>query len=272
MKTGFTQLNFIINAITFFEKASLKGWHERNAGNLTYRLTNDEITSAATFFNDNRHFPLDIPEKSINNLAGEHFLVTNAGSFISNIPGNPCNTLSIIKIDDNLKGYTVLFGDSLHRPTSELFSHLIAHSIKIKQGKRVVYHSHPENIIALSFLLLHTPEAFSNTLWRSNTECPLAFPEGIGVLPFLVPGSLEIALESSKMFEKFNILVWAHHGIFSAGVDFDDAFSLVEVVEKAAKIYLLYSSAGKAVSTITKQNILDECKALGISINRDLLI
>jgi rhamnulose-1-phosphate aldolase len=272
MTKNITDLSFINDALAFFEKADRKGWHERNAGNLTYRLDRAEVESAIPYFNDSRHFALNVPENYIQNIAGEYFLATNAGSFIGNIPKNPTSTLSVVKIDDDAKGYTILIGDGKGIPTSELASHLIAHSIKQKTGKRVVYHSHPEHIVALTFRLPHTPEAFSNTLWRCNTECPMVFPEGIGVLPFHVPGSLTLALESARMLGEYNILIWAHHGVFSVGSSFDDTFSLVDVVEKAAKIYLLFSSGGEPVSTVSRQNILDECKQLGININDKLLV
>lgn len=261
------KLPFMKQALKLFKKADEKGWHERNGGNLTYRLSDDDINASTPYFNDNRHFSLDV---DIGALADGYFLTTNTGSFIGNINEDPFSTLSIAKIDDNGKGYTIVFGDGIHKPTSEFSSHLLAHLKKNKLGYRVIYHSHPEHIIALTFILPLTSEAFSNVLWRSISECALVFPEGVGVIPWKIPGSRDIALSSVGMFEKFNILVWAHHGIFSAGRDFDDAFSLIDVAEKAARIYLLYSSK-EVLSTITKQNIIDECRAFGVEINKGLL-
>ena len=34
------------------------------------------------------------------------------------------------------------------------------------------------------------------------------------------------------------LVVWAQHGIYAAGSSLDDAFGLIETVEKAAEIYL----------------------------------
>ncbi|MDD4125089.1 MAG: rhamnulose-1-phosphate aldolase [Eubacteriales bacterium] len=272
--SGILKLPYMKQALKLFYKADLKGWHERNGGNLTYRLTREEVDASAPYFNDERFFYLDTEVKS---LAGEYFLATNSGSFIGNINDDPFHTLSIVKINADGRSCTVLFGDGIHKPTSELSSHLMAHSGKAATGQRIIYHSHPESITALTFILPLTPESFSNVLWRSISECALVFPEGVGVLPWMVPGSRDIAEASLGMFEKYNILIWAHHGIFSAGYDFDDAFSLVDVVEKAAKIYLLYNNGGNGnnggmvLSTITKQNIIDECAAFGVKINRELL-
>ncbi len=262
-------LPYMERALRLFAKADMKGWHERNGGNLTYRLTDGDVRASEPFFNGERRFNLDIGYKD---LAGEYFLTTNSGSFIGNISGDPYRTLSIVKIGDDGKNAAVVFGDKSQKPTSELISHLAAHSKKAAKGHRVIYHSHPDNIIALTFILPLTPQAFSNVLWRSVSECALVFPEGVGVIPWMVPGSRDIAVASALMFDKYNILVWAHHGIFASGLDFDDAFSRVDLAEKAANIYLLYAGSGKDIlSTITKQNLLDECEVFGLELNRQLL-
>jgi rhamnulose-1-phosphate aldolase len=142
--SGILELSFMKKALKLFKKADEKGWHERNGGNLTYRLSDDDIHASTPYFNDNRNFSLDV---EVGDLAGGYFLTTNTGSFIGNINEDPYSTLSITKIDDNGKGYTIIFGDGIHKPTSEFSSHLLAHLKKSIFGYRVIYHSHPEHII-----------------------------------------------------------------------------------------------------------------------------
>ena len=48
------------------------------------------------------------------------------------------------------------------------------------------------------------------------------------------------------------VVIWAAHGIFGVGRDIDEAFGLVETVEKAAEIYM------KIAHLPWKQSITDE--------------
>ena len=68
------------------------------------------------------------------------------------------------------------------------------------------------------------------------TECPVVFPDGIGVVPWMVPGGREIAVEASKLMKRYDVAIWAHHGMFAAGEDFDLTFGLMHTVEKSAEI------------------------------------
>ncbi len=53
---------------------------------------------------------------------------------------------------------------------------------------RVVYHAHTTNIIALTFVLPLEDRVFTRELWEMATECPVVFPAGVGVVPWMVPG------------------------------------------------------------------------------------
>ena len=67
------------------------------------------------------------------------------------------------------------------------------------------------------------------------TECIVVFPDGVGVLPWMVCGNEEIGLATAKKMETCRIVVWAHHGILASGSSLNDAFGLIETVNKAAK-------------------------------------
>ena len=101
---------------------------------------------------------------------------------------------------------------------------------------RVAYHAHTTNIIALTFVLPLEDKVFTRELWEMATECPVVFPDGIGVVPWMVPGGREIAVATSKLMEKYDLAIWAHHGTFAAGEDFDLTFGLMHTAEKSAEI------------------------------------
>lgn len=68
------------------------------------------------------------------------------------------------------------------------------------------------------------------------TECPVVFPSGVGVVPWMVPGGRAIAVETSKLMEEYDAAIWAHHGLFCSGEDFDLTFGLAHTIEKSAEI------------------------------------
>ena len=91
-------------------------------------------------------------------------------------------------------------------------------------------------MIALTFVLPLRDEVFTREIWEMMTECPIVFPDGIGVVGWMVPGGRDIAVETSRLMRTYNVAVWAHHGMFCSGEDFDLTFGLMHTVEKSAEI------------------------------------
>ncbi|MDR0539731.1 MAG: rhamnulose-1-phosphate aldolase [Spirochaetaceae bacterium] len=259
-------LPFVDAFIRMADDAFYKGWHERNGGNLSYRLTDDERAAAEVFWNAEAGpaVPLEAPASV---LAGDVFLVTGSGKYMRNVILAPEESLALVEITADGAGYYLRWGLSAGgRPTSELPTHLLNHAVKKAAGKRVIYHAHPGNVIALTYILPLTHKAFTRALWESATECPVVFPEGIGVVPWMVPGGKDIAAATSAEMKHRNIVVWAHHGLFCAGADFDEAFGLMDTVEKAAEICVKVLSMGGARQTITEQNFSDLAKSFGVTL------
>ncbi len=250
-----------------------QGWHERNGGNLSYRLKPEEAAAMQPFFNKQNDFlPLEISAK---NLAGDYFVVTGTGKFFRNIALNPEGNLCIAEINAEGNAYRIVWGLSAGGfPTSEWPTHLMNHSIKktvTNDQHRVIYHAHSPAIIALTFLLPLDDKTFSLALWQMITECPVIFPDGIGVVPWMVPGGPEIALITCELMKKYNVAVWAHHGMFCSGEDFDSTFGLMHTVEKAADIYLRIISAGEIRQKISSQNLRDTAKHYGVTLREEFL-
>ena len=97
---------------------------------------------------------------------------------------------------------------------------------------RVIYHAHTTNITALTFILPLDNKIFTRELWEMATECPVVFPEGVGIVDWMVPGGRDIAVASSKLMKDYNVVIWAHHGMFCSGEDLDITFGLMHTVEK----------------------------------------
>ena len=53
-------------------------------------------------------------------------------------------------------------------------------------------HCHATNLIALTYVLENNSDFFTRKLWEGSTECLVVFPDGVGILPWMVPGTDEI--------------------------------------------------------------------------------
>ncbi len=253
-----------------------QGWHERNGGNLTYRMRPEEVEQCRPFFKE-------IPGEWVNmgvqadNLAGEYFISTGSGKFFRNVSLAAQDNICIVEINEAGDSWRIVWGlEKGGRPTSEFPSHFMNHSVRkaATNGEyRVIYHAHPANIIAMTYILPLTARDFSRALWQSATECPVVFPGGVGVVEWMVPGGSEIAMATSELMKKYDAAVWAHHGLFVSGPDFDITFGLMHTIEKAAEIYVLALSAGqgKIRQTITDDNLRAIACDFGVTINEEFL-
>lgn len=233
----FLESEFVQGFIRMADDGWNQGWHERNGGNLSYRVKPEEVESVKENFAAKEWQPI---ETTVPKLAGEYFLVTGSGKYFRNVIIKPEDSICMIELDEKGENYRIVWGlVNGGKPTSELPSHLMNHEVKkeMTDGRyRVIYHAHTTNVIALTFVLPLTDEVFTRELWEMATECPVVFPGGIGVVPWMVPGGREIAVETSKLMKDYDVAVCAHHGMFAAGEDFDLTFGLMHTVEKSAEI------------------------------------
>lgn len=249
----------------------LQGWHERNGGNLSYRMTEKDVADAQSLFSpEPRHF--DLPEP-IREVSGEYYMVTGTGRYMRNVILDPEGNFGIIRIDEDGSGYSILWGLEDSRPTSELPTHLMNHAKRKEAtgGKcRVIYHAHPANTTALTYTIEPDARTLTRILWQSETECAVVFPEGIGIVEWMVPGGMEIARATCALIDKYPAVVWAFHGVFASGSTFDEAFGLMHTIEKAAEIYIKAKSVG-IVNTITDDNLRKLADAFSVHLNPDFL-
>ena len=154
---------FVQDFIKMANDGFLQGWHERNGGNLSYRLKPEEVELIRPRLNESGEWTeigTEVP-----GLAGEFFLVTGSGKYFRNIIVDPEVCLAIIEIDYTGTKYRIRWGlVEGGRPTSELPTHLMNHEVKkrITNGKhRVIYHAHTTNTIALTFVLPLDDQVFT---------------------------------------------------------------------------------------------------------------
>ncbi len=254
-----------------------QGWHERNGGNLTYRMKEEEVAECRPYF---KEVPGEWDELGVqaDNLKNEFFISTGSGKFLQNVGLEPQNNICIVEINNAGDSYRIVWGlENGGRPTSEFPTHFMNHSVRkrVTNGaNRVIYHAHTPYIIALTYVLPLKAEVFTRMLWKSATECCVVFPGGVGVVPWMVPGGPEIAKATCALMEKYEAAIWSFHGLFVSGADFDTAFGLMHTIEKAAQIAsiaLAASKGGQPCQVITDEELRMIGKDFGVTLNEEVL-
>ncbi|MGM9682656.1 MAG: rhamnulose-1-phosphate aldolase [Eubacteriales bacterium] len=215
------------------------GWDERNGGNISYLLKEEEVAEYLDTGKVIRTISIGFSAKE---LAGKYFIVTGTGKYFKNVEKDPETNLGIIRIAKDGTTAELLWGYSDGgRFTSEFPAHMMSHIVRLNADPehRVVMHTHPTYTIAMNSVCPVDEKEFTHRLWQSNTEAIVVFPDGVGVLPCMVCGTNEIGEATAAKMKDFRLVVWTNHGIYGTGKDMDEAFGLIETVEKTAQLYML---------------------------------
>lgn len=237
------------------------GWDERNGGNISYLLKEEEVKEYLDLNNVIRTIPLmgvNEVDFDASPLEGKIFIVTGTGKYFKNVEDDPETNLGIVRIGNGGKEVELLWGyKDGGRPTSEFPAHMMSHMarLSVDPENRVVMHSHPTNTLAMNFVHELDEKKFTHTLWEMCTECIVVFPDGVGVLPWMLCGTTEIGVATAEKMKEFRLVVWAMHGIYGAGKTLDETFGLIETVEKAAQIYMLTAHLPR-INTIKDEDML----------------
>ena len=145
-------MNNVINEVTEILSLLYKhNWDERNGGNLSYILSEEEVKTVCDPTRVLRSFEFDF---DMSPLIGTYFIVTGTGKYFKNCLKDPENNLGILKVVskskvDLLWGYT-----DGGKMTSEFPTHLMCHieRLKLDPLHRLVIHCHPTNLIAMTHI------------------------------------------------------------------------------------------------------------------------
>lgn len=245
----------------------LKGWDERNGGNVSLRLLAEDVEPfRSDFVADPRCVELTQPATE---LANCWFLVTGSGKFFRNVQLAPQENLVLLQLNHNGTAYHIHWGLSQGGfPTSELAAHFQSHIVRmnVTSGRdRVIMHCHATNLIALSFVQELDNASFTRLLWEGSTECLVVFPDGIGIVPWMVPGTDGIGTQTAEQMQEHSLVLWPFHGIFGSGPTLDEAFGLIDTAEKSAEIMVKVLSMGGKKQTISGSQLTALAKRFGVT-------
>lgn len=245
----------------------LKGWDERNGGNISLRLDAEDVEP---YRNELSKTPRCVElSQAAEGLEEGWFLVTGSGKFFRNVQLDPADTLALLQVSQDGMAYRIYWGlENGGLPTSELAAHFQSHAVRkqISGGKdRVIMHCHATNLIALSYVLPLDHATFTRKLWEGSTECLVVFPDGIGIVPWKVPGTDDIGAATAEQMRSHSLVLWPHHGIFGSGPTLDEAFGLIDTAEKSSEILVKVYGMGGMKQTITRAQLVALGERFGVT-------
>lgn len=241
------------------------GWDERNGGNISYLLKEAEVAPFLDVTKVIRQIPMIFDATQ---LAGNYFIVTGSGKYFKNVADEPSENIGIVRVAADGKSLDLLWGlDDFAVPTSELPSHFMSHiaRLAVDPENRIVMHNHASHLLAMSFTHSLDEKDFTRTLWQMCTECLVVFPDGVGIIPWMVPGTNEIGEATAEKMKTTRLVLWPQHGIYGAGRDMDEVFGLIETAEKAAQVYTYVCAQGGIKQTISDKQLWQLADAFGVA-------
>ncbi|MEQ7216030.1 rhamnulose-1-phosphate aldolase [Enterococcus asini] len=241
------------------------GWDERNGGNISYLLDEEDVKPFLDLDKVVREIPMIFDASK---LAGRYFIVTGSGKYFKNVINAPAENLGIVRVAANGKSLDLLWGlENDAVPTSELPSHFMSHiaRLEVDPENRIIMHNHASHLLAMTFTHEMDEKAFTRTLWQMCTECLVVFPEGVSLLPWMVPGTNEIGEATAAKMKETRLVMWPQHGVYGAGKDMDEVFGLIETAEKAAQVYTYVCAQGGVKQTISDADLWRLADAFGLT-------
>lgn len=219
------------------------GWAERNGGNITVNVTDlvDEEIRQMPAISEVKQMGITLTA-----LKGCYFYCKGTGKRMRDLARRPMENGAIIRILDDCASY-VIIADQPVSTTSELPSHLVVHAHLIEQGSpyKATVHTHPIELIAMSHNRAFLGrDVLTRLLWSMIPETKAFCPLGLGIVPYTLPGSNQLAEATLQELQDYDVVMWEKHGVFAKGLDVMDAFDQIDVLSKSAKIYMSAKAMG----------------------------
>lgn len=237
---------------------------EGAAGNLSVCVAD---TVRADRFTDIADYPLPL---AVPELAGHTLIVTGAGCRLRDVAANPHGTLAVLHVHPG--GHTATLhthpARQFTRPTSEFNSHLGVHQYQWVNTRRplsAVAHAQPRRLTFLSHIPAYRQADYLNArLLRWQPETVIQFPQGMGVLPYLLPGSAELMQASAPLVAVHRLVIWSQHGVLAHSPRHAvHAADLIDYAEAAAHYEVLDLHTGQRADGLPPPAIADIARVYG---------
>ena len=121
-------------------------------------------------------------------------------------------------------------------------------------------HTHPIELVAMT----HNPEflgkdVLTRLLWSMIPETRAFCPKGLGIVPYTLPGSQELADRTIALLDDYDVVMWTKHGALAIGTDLIEAFDQIDLLSKSAKIYESARSMGFGPTGMSDAEMQERC-------------
>jgi rhamnulose-1-phosphate aldolase len=221
-----------------------------------------------------RRFPLSEPIElplPAPALAGKMVIVTGSGRRLRDIHTDPAANLGVVMIDGD--GRTGQLHTSprrlFERVTSEFNSHLAVHNDQVDRtgtNLHALLHAQPPHLTYLSHIPAYRDQAYLNRqLLRWEPETIINLPEGIGVLPYQLPGSPAMMAANVAGLRAYRIVVWSKHGVMArSDISVTRAADRIEYAETAAMYEYMNLVAGNQGEGLTQEELREVVRAFNM--------
>lgn len=200
-------------------------------------------------------------------LVGATFIVSGSGCRLRAIAEEPIANLACILVEKDGQAGKMFTSPNrqFERVTSEFNSHFAVHVDQMRSRDiqlHTVVHGQPIHLTYLSHISRYQDWRYlNNHLLRWQPETIINFPDGLGVLPFIMPGSEEQMTSTIQVMRTHKMLVWSQHGVVARSDDsILHALDLIEYAETAAHYEYLNLLADEKSEGLTPQQIRSICE------------
>jgi rhamnulose-1-phosphate aldolase len=221
-----------------------------------------------------RRFPLSEPFElplAAPALAGMQVIVSGSGRRLRDIHADPAANLGVVVIDaDGRSGQLYTSPRRLFaHVTSEFNSHLAVHSDQIERtgtNFHALIHAQPPHLTYLSHLPAYRDQAFFNQrMLRWEPETIINLPEGIGVLPYRLPGSPAMMEANLQGLREYRIVVWSKHGVMARSeLSVTKAADRIEYAETAALYEYMDLVNGSQAEGLTTEELREIVRTFNV--------
>ena len=244
-----------------------KGWAERNGGNIVINVTDQLNPQLVRLPQCDSPTPPIAIGTILPHLKGCYFFCKGTNRRMRDLARWPMDNGSVIRILDDCAHYEII-ADKPVMPTSELPSHLSVHNYLIGKGSpyKASLHTHPIELVAMTH---HRPflekDVLTQILWSMIPETRAFCPKGLGIVPYLLPSSVALGEATlNTLNEGYDVVMWEKHGVFAVDTDIMAAFDQVDVLNKAAQIYMSARSMGFEPEGMSEAQMQELAEVFGL--------
>ena len=229
---------FFKHFVHYCQYGNKHGWHENGTGGMSMLMPDELILKLQSKLDMEAEYkPLDVKVPA---LGREFLIATSEGEIWDEIEDRFDEFSGIVQIGPGGDSYRQVYGFNKGMSvTTDFPIHLQIHENTVKETKNkrsIVYHCHPTNLTALTYMLPLEDEAFTQALIKASIHCALQMEKGVGVLDEFLLTMEQLGEATVKKMKNHNLVVWPYHGVICTGDSFPHLMGSVEVAEKAADI------------------------------------